>query len=863
MPNKFESGASGGNNSNADAWASLSNESQAKKGKYVQGPDGRMIPEEEYDAAMAAYEREEYYKTHPGAREADALDARLGEMDANPDRLDNFEGEHRRGASTRDSEYTTLNTGDNGMYAAAPDGTPLNNAKRKEMARMMHDAEDLQTFEEDERYKDYITRERAKIGTVYESRDDFNHRVVARLKRLEQRPKPEGGEQPPEDDTGKVPELPGPVIGETPRLPGPVIGETPQLPGPTKIEIGDINIRGVEQTFNEIKKEDLEKAEKSLSELQPQIAELYARNRRLIVGGKNRAEFERVKGEYGKIMDQYLRLKTGETFENEKRALGGRLEQKLDELKADIEAKLTEFSKSEIGGPYRTQEEVDAEKAKLIKEAETAVKEWYDKEYAGIKTKVNTEFLEGLIKQETDLEKATTNALDNGSFCRKFVSKVLNNKVLKGALVTAGMVGLAATGVGIATGLAAGTLAVGFNLTGAGFALGAAKGGLGAALMSRQDSKISKVRGFASREDIAKQIGEMDVTGENADVQGVSNWLMKQYEQANRQDRSSNLKRTAVSTGIGALLGGLASGLHFDKTVNRTTTTTEIIDHNPIEYKPQLGAENVNVSPNHGYLQIFEQVGGDPNNAAQWDEAFKITQQIAQKYGVVSDMSKGVISPTGVPELLPGSPSTWDTTSQQFLNDILNTWASKGCIPGIRTGGDAIWGPVERTVPHIIKNSIVGYLARGTAYATGAAVGGAIGGARAANRAPQSPETNVDSVNDTVAETQSPEANVASVDDAAVESYVGPLSNLLGEDYPEDVRHRVIVTELAQRLYPESSNNGGNDPEAVLANLSDEQRNHLEALYERIAREAAERRARDEANAAPGADAAATSPENQ
>ena len=86
MSNKFESGASGGANPNADAWASLSNEPQAKKGKYVQGPDGRMIPEEEYDAAMAAYEREEYYKAHPGAREADALDARLGEMDANPDR---------------------------------------------------------------------------------------------------------------------------------------------------------------------------------------------------------------------------------------------------------------------------------------------------------------------------------------------------------------------------------------------------------------------------------------------------------------------------------------------------------------------------------------------------------------------------------------------------------------------------------------------------------------------------------------------------------------------------------------------------------------------------------------------------------
>ena len=742
---------------------------------------------------------------------------------------------------------------------------------------------------EPETQQDYMKRIKAFYEAHPRNEGETLDAYDRRIAKLFENGQPTQGDSPepnpnpdPNPTGGETPRLPGPVIGETPQLPGPVIGETPQLPGPTKIEIGDINIRGVEQTFNEIKKEDLEKAEKSLSELQPQIAELYARNRRLIVGGKNRAEFERVKGEYGKIMDQYLRLKTGETFENEKRALGGRLEQKLDELKADIEAKLTEFSKSEIGGPYRTQEEVDAEKAKLIKEAETAVKEWYDKEYAGIKTKVNTEFLEGLIKQETDLEKATTNALDNGSFCRKFVSKVLNNKVLKGALVTAGMVGLAATGVGIATGLAAGTLAVGFNLTGAGFALGAAKGGLGAALMSRQDSKVSKVRGFASREDIAKQIGEMDVTGENADTKVVSSWLMEQYNQANQQDRSSNLKRTAVSTGIGALLGGLASGLHFDKTINRTTTTTEIIDHNPIEYKPQLGAENVNVSPNHGYLQIFEQVGGDPNNAAQWDEAFKITQQIAQKYGVVSDMGKGVISPTGAPELLPGSPSTWDTTSQQFLNDILNTWASKGCIPGIRTGGDAIWGPVERTVPHLIKNSIVGYLARGTAYATGAAIGGAIGGAgrgdgsteanrptstsgaesrppenrtpEPENRTPESntqnsepnppaPESN-DAAPESPESPESPEADSSVEESVVVDRAIESYNNLLGEEgiSEEDIRWAVIA-ELANSLSYPGNFSPDDDIEVSFSNLSDEQKNHLETLYNQVVAEAAERRA--------------------
>ena len=721
MTKNHESGANGGNtNPNADEWGKLGD---VQRGKFVQGPDGKLIPEDEYDAAMEAYEREEYYKTHPGARETDALYARLKEMDANPDRLDNFEGEHQRGANNRNEEYMNLYTGEKGMYAAAPDGSPLNNAKRKEMARMMHDAEDLQTFEEDDRYKDYIARERAKIGSVYKNRDDFHHRVVARLKRLEQRSKQNSTQtseanpeqQPSKDDNS----------GETPQLPGPVAGEVPELPGPTKIEIGEINLKTVEQSFAEIKAEDTEKAKERLDNLTPRIAELYARNRRLIVGGKNRTDFEKIRGEYGEIMDQYLRLKTGETFNKEKEKLGERLEQKLDELKADIEAKLTEFSKSEIGGPYKTQEEVDAEKARLVEEANEAVQDWYDKEYGAIKTKINSEFLQGLIEQEQELEKATNHALDNGSICRKVVSKVINNKYLKGALVAAGAVGLAATGTFLAAGLAAGTMSIGLSYTGAGVALGAAKGGLGGFLSSRQDSRVSKVRGFANEEQIASAIEGIDVTSENSGTKNVADWLMNQYGEANKQDRSSNRKRTAVATGIGAALGALASGLRFDKMSTKPHRESEVVGHRPVEYKPQYGAENVDVSPNHGYLQIFEQVGGDPNSA-QWDEAFKITQQVAQKYNVTSDMSRGVISP-GLPELLPGKPSTWDATSQQFLNDIINEWGAKGCIPIVKTGGDAIMGTVTKTVPTLIKNSFMGYLTRGTAYVAAATTGSMIG----------------------------------------------------------------------------------------------------------------------------------------
>lgn len=624
-------------------------------------------------------------------------------------------------------------------------------------------------------------------------------------------PKPGDGEKPSDDDGADKDDDGGK-------------GETP-TPDPAEIKIGEINIKGIEQSFKEIKKEDLERAERSLSTLQPQIAELYARNRRLIVGGNNRADFERVKGEYGEVMDQYLRLKTGEVFENEKHALGERLEQKLDELKADIETKLTEFSKTETDGTHKTQEEVDAEKEKLIKEAEKAVKEWYDKEYKGIKTKVNVEFLNELIKQEADLEKATINALDNGSFCRRFVSKVLNNKALKGALVVASATGLAFTGVGLATGLAVGTMAVGLNFTGTGVALGATRGGLGAALMSRQDSRTSRVRGFASRENIAEQISEMDVTGENADVQGVSSWLMGQYAQANRQDRSSNRKRTAVSAGIGALLGGLASGLHFDKTIERTSYSNKITGRTPIEYKPQYGAENVDVAPNHGFLQIYEQVGGDPANSAQWDEAFKITEQIAQKYNIVSAMDKGVISHAGAPELLPGKPSTWDTTSQQFLNDIINTWASKGLIPTTKTGGEAIWSKVAETVPIVIKNSIMGYLTRATADVTGAAIGGIIGGAGRRGNSINGAERPVITENIAI--------------DRLAESY----NNLLDENYPEEDLRWSIIGGLAKTLSYPGNFNPNDDIEASFENLSDERKRHLESLYNQVVAEAAAKKA--------------------
>lgn len=777
------------------------------------------------------------------------LDARLGEMEANPDRLNNFEGEHETGASTRTGEYMTLYSGKNGMYAAAPDGTPLNNAKRKEMARMMHDAEDLLTYEEDERYKDYIARERSKIGTVYKSRDDFHHKVVSRIKRLEENSKP----SKESDD---------------------------------KIELGEVKIEGIkqlDQRFDEEKEKELGSVEKELANLQPALAEFYAKNRRLIVGKENRAKFEEKRGEYGRILDKYLRLKAGKICENGRQKLSGELQEKIDAKISEIGEKLTEFSKNETDGT-KTQEEVDNEKARLAEEARAEIQAWYDERWKGLKTDVNAKFLEEFIAKETELEGETIKALDgygkNSGFvvrnCRKFVSKVLNNKVLKITLAAAGLAGLAFT-VG---GIAAGAVTVSFAAPTVGSAaIGALKGAVSGGIMSRQDSKVSKVRGFASAEDMKSQLEKIDATEENPDVKSVTDWLIGEYGKANDKDRKGNRKRTAVAVGLGAAMGGLASGLQIGKNIQKTTYETKIVDHDPITYKPQYGAANVDVSPNHGYLQIFEQVGGNPSNKAQWDQAFKITEQVAQKYGVVSDMSKGVIAPKGMPEILPGKPSTWDSTSQQFLNDILDSWAANGLIPRTAIGGDPIYGLVPTGISQeFVKDSIKSFIVEHVPAVLTGALAGSIGNREKLTNTP--PAGNSPEPSDAAPEgetTDSPESSDAAPDgetnspepaptanpnqpsptpesdtiaggpltdyDRVAIDYYSDLYSQTKESNPsktEDEMRLAFIGALGQRLgYP-----GFEDiskANEALSNLTEEQRDRLEGIYRQVVRKAIEK----------------------
>ena len=818
------------NQGNDSAWETMG---VRTRGKFVKGPNGQLIPAEEYDAAMEAHERDKFY----------------------------YKGEHVRGARTRDEEYMTLfaseqkpdGTYGDGMYAAAPDGTPLNNEKRAEMARMMHDAEDFLAFKEDARYRDYIEREEAKLGTVYKTRDELHHKVVDRIKRLEQdrlnRTKT-NGDQPEGDQPGSnKPEGDQPK-GDQPGSNKPE-GDQPKGDRPEG-QTGDIEIDVTRHEFEEIDHENLEKVEKDLAKMRPHLAELYARNRRLFVGGNNRAEFEELRGKYGELMNEYARLKAKEVFESGKRDLAERLEQKLEALKTEIEEKLTKFATG------KTQEEIEAERIRLVKEATVEAQDWYDAEYTKLKTDVNVEFLEALSQQTRELDKETVDALDNGSACRKFVSKVINNKYLKGALAIAGTVGLVATGIGIAGGLASGTMAVALGYTAAGTAMGAAKGGASAFLMSRQDSKVSNVRGFASREDIATQIGDMDITSKDADTRNVAGWIMDQYKDVNKQDRSSNIKRSAVATGLGALLGAAVSGVHINDVIQQQGGKT-IIGYTPISYEPQYDSSYVNVSPNHGFLQIFKQVGGDPTNQAQWDIAFRSTQRIAQKYGVISDMNKGLISPTGIPELLPGRPTTWDATSQRLLHDIIDDWAASGVIPRKMVGGNPIWGPSTSATTTMVKNSIMNFLLNATAYMTAANIGGGIGGAfrkspnqpTAEESAPSTSGSQGANPNrrggnpEPLQSPETPEITLNPAENDATEAYISTIADdkdiTMGDIRGEDGR-RLIINYLANTLsYPGDFT--GSNAEAAFNNLSEEQKDRLDALYRYIVAQVADRRA--------------------
>ena len=494
-----------------------------------------------------------------------------------------------------------------------------------------------------------------------------------------------------------------------------------------KVDLGDPTVKKLEIAIDKNKTERLEKIEEDLSKMLPDLAELYARNRRIIIGAKNRAEFERVKGEYSELLDEALKLKSEASFNKGMGELSEKLEKRAEELTQQIQAQLIEFVGGDPESTEKTQEEVDAERTRLVEEAEKILRAEYGEMTKELEANVNADFLSGYLEEAAKLEDATINALDNGTACRRFVNKVINNKTLKRALIAAGAVGLAATGIGLVTGLAAGTMSVGLGFTTGGVALGAGKGALMGGLMSRQNSKNSAVRGFASEEEIKAQLESID--SEDANAAPLAKWLLDQYSSAKDQDLASNRKRTALSAGIGAAIGGLMSGVHFNNIESHEITDRVRVGTEPGKLEIDY-FDNVDVARGGGMYDSFTQMGGNPEDLQR---ALDIAHSIDSTYNMVpgsNGVTAGFNGQVGeFAHTYPGPISEWPSVAQSYMKEVADAWARAGLIPSHMAGGGPIYDTVTKTVIKLVPNVFMDTLARATATVGAGAIGGVIGGA--------------------------------------------------------------------------------------------------------------------------------------
>ena len=573
-------------------------------------------------------------------------------------------------------------------------------------------------------------------------------------------------------------------------------GDTPLLPGPVKAEIGEINIKSIEQEFAEDKSERLKEVQERLDKLMPEMAELYARNRRLIVGAENRTNFRKARGEYSKLLDEFLKLKAEGTFEKGKHEIAENIERRVEELRAQIEADLTEFAGGDLQYSEKSQEEIDAKKDELTKQAEETLRQEYGDWINDLKTKVNCEFVADFIKEEAELEKATVDKLDNGSLCRKFVNKVINNKALKGVLIGAAVAGLAVTGVGlVATGAT-----IGLSFTAGGVAAGALKGGLSGFLMSRQNSKNSAVRNFASDEEVVRQLQEIDISKQDADAKNVTDWLMKQYGDASRKDRQSNVKKTAISAGIGAALGGLTSGIHINNVVRTEQSFQQQTGNTPIrtEYNVDANIGQVNQPQGTGLYETMRQMGVPKEN---WDKALKIAYDIEPNYGL-SPGSNGVVPGFNgtigrLAEAYPGPINTWPDTARAFITETAEEWARQGLMPSevITTGGEPVYSTVTNVVTNYVPNAFLNFLTRATGVVGAGAIGRAVAGGEVVNETTNRGETQTTRSANTSATTSETAETEPTLDTALIDELARRYDAQSGNTEPATTSSETTTTD--------------------------------------------------------------------
>ena len=508
---------------------------------------------------------------------------------------------------------------------------------------------------------------------------------------------PDGGEDEPDDDEKKH----------------------------NKVNLGKAELSPLAEKIDEQKRERCEELEKQLDSLRPDLAELYAKNRRLFVGAEHRASFVEAQREYEKMQADVLKMKAEASFEDGKQEIMEDIAQKIDVISAKIEEQMLKFVGGNPEDTEKTQEEVDAERERLTQEAKEQLDKAYAELMAELKDKVNAEFLNNYLEEQKQLEEATIDALDNGSTCRKFVSKVLKNKWLKRGLLAAGAVGLAVTGVGLAAGLAAGSLAVTTGFTAGGVAMGAARGGLMGGLMSRQSSETSAVRGFGT-ENIPDEIKNLNILDEDSDVRGVANWMMGEYAKANKEDLTSNRKRTAVSAGLGAAFGALMSGVKINDVGTTIKTEQQYAGTTPEQWNVDMG--QIDIPKNYGMEETFADLGG---NAADYTRAQDIAWQIDVKYGLSPGSNGETVGFDGTvgkfSHTYEGTIDQWPKVAQEYITEVAQAWAKAGLIPSEHVGGEAIYNEIQKEVIKYIPNAFYNFLIKATTAVGAGILGNAIG----------------------------------------------------------------------------------------------------------------------------------------
>lgn len=445
---------------------------------------------------------------------------------------------------------------------------------------------------------------------------------------------------------------------------------------------------------------DLEEAKKVLEERKTDLAESYAKNRRLIVGAKNRAEFDANKRRYAEGLNEYLRAQAKLTYYKGQIDAGAKIESIRDKLAKRLESG-----------------EITAE------EANKELGESWENINKSLQTDISAKFVEGFINEQKALEDSTIDKIDNGNLYRKIVSKIIDNKAIKTTLAIAGAAGLAATGIGLATGaLALG----GLSYTAGGVALGAGRGALSGLIMSRQSSKNSAVHNFVDEASIRKGLEGIDVNN-GEDVANVANWLMKQYDSANQTDRGSNRKRTAIATGLGAVIGGVMSGVHIDQNVTKKTEYQRVVGEEPAEYHA-TNLENVNHAKGYGTQQFYRELGGDGDSYFS-SGAHDAMAEVIKKYGMTVGENDWTY---------PGPVSEWPTAAREAFTEVANEWAKQGLVPATKIGGEPIYDTFTRTTNELISSKLHNLFVDGIAIAGAGALGGTI--SRMRNRAPANSE---------------------------------------------------------------------------------------------------------------------------